>query len=62
MLDLLKDFDNYVDDDMDMATKRLISYVKKLKLKRSEVDKYIDLYPERIYKIIYKMRLYDVFA
>ena len=62
LLDLLKDFDNYVDDDMDMATKRLISYVKKLKLKRSEVDKYIDLYPERIYKIIYETRLYDAFA
>ena len=43
LLDLLKDFEQYVDEDM-------------------VVDKYITLFPDRVYKYIYEMRLYNVFA
>lgn len=62
LLDLLKDFEQYVDEDMERATARMCAYIKGLGLKRTEIDKYIGFYPDRIYKYIYEMRLYDTFA
>jgi len=62
LLDLLKDFDKYVDEDIQYTSKRLIEYIKEKNIKQNEVDKYIGLYPDRIYKVIYEMRLYNVFA
>lgn len=62
LLDLLKDLDRYVDDDMSAAEKRICAYVKGLGMKRTEVDKYIVLFPDRVYKYIYEMRLYNAFA
>ena len=62
LLDLLKDFEQYVDEDMVAATYIISSYIKKIGMKRSDVDKYITLFPDRVYKYIYEMRLYNVFA
>lgn len=62
LLDLLKDFEQYVDDDMNGATKRIITYVKELGLMQVDIDKYIGFYPDKIYRIIYEMRLYNAFA
>ena len=62
LLDLLKDFEQYVDEEMDAATFIICSYIKKIGIKRSDVDKYITLFPDRVYKYIYEMRLYNVFA
>ena len=62
LLDLLKDFEQYVDQDMVVATGIISSYIKKIGMKRSDVDEYITLFPDRVYKYIYEMRLYNVFA
>ncbi len=62
LLDLLKDFEQYVDEDMAAATYIISSYIKKIGMKRSDVDEYITLFPDRVYKYIYEMRLYNVFA
>ena len=62
LLDLLKDFERYVDEDMVAATYIISSYIKKIGMKRSDVDEYITLFPDRVYKYIYEMRLYNVFA
>lgn len=62
LLDLLKDFEKYVDEDMAAATYVISSYIKKIGIKRSDVDEYITLFPDRVYKYIYEMRLYNVFA
>ena len=62
LLDLLKDFEQYVDEDMVAATYIISSYIKKIGMKRSDVDEYIKLFPDRVYKYIYEMRLYNVFA
>lgn len=62
LLDLLKDFEQYVDEDMVVATGIISSYIKKNGMKRSDVDEYITLFPDRVYKYIYEMRLYNVFA
>lgn len=62
LLDLLKDFEQYVDEDMAAATYIISSYIEKIGMKRSDVDEYITLFPDRVYKYIYEMRLYNVFA
>ena len=62
LLDLLKDLEQYIDGDIDEATKRITTYIKKIELYRSEIDKYISLYPDKIYKNIYETRLYNAFA
>lgn len=62
LLDLLKDLEMYVDENMGDAARRICIYAKELRLRRSEIDKYIGLYPDRIYKNIYETRLYDAFA
>lgn len=62
LLDLLKDLEQYVDEDMERSAERIGAYVKGLGMRRMEIDKYIGFYPDRIYKNIYVTRLYDVFA
>lgn len=62
LLDLLKDLEQYVDDDMSAAAQRIDAYIRKLGISRTEVDKYIVLFPDRIYKYIYETRLYHAFA
>ncbi len=62
LLDLLKDLEQYVDDDMSVAAERIGAYIKEIGIRRAEVDKYIVLFPDRVYKYIYEMRLYNAFA
>lgn len=62
LLDLLKDLEQYADEDMSAAAERIRAYIRKLGIKRTEVDEYIALYPDRIYKYIYETRLYNAFA
>lgn len=62
LLDLLKDLEQYIDDDMSSAAVRIGAYVKEIGIKRSEVDEYITLFPDRVYKYIYETRLYNAFA
>lgn len=62
LLDLLKDLEVYVDDDVSDAAEKLCLYVRQLGLRQSEIDQYIVFYPDKIYKYIYETRLYNVFA
>lgn len=62
LLDLLKDLDRYVDNDMAAAAERLIAYVRALGIRQAQVDRYIDLFPDRVYRSIYETRLYDAFT
>ena len=62
LLDLLKDLEQYADEDINQAAERINTYVKELSLSRSEIDKYIGFYPDRIYRYIYETRLYNAFA
>lgn len=61
-LDLLKDIDIYIDDEVADPAGRLIQYIKDEKITKSDIDQYIGQFPDRIYKKIYEMRLYNVFA
>lgn len=62
LLDLLKDLDRYVDNDMAAAAERLIAYVRAFGIRQAQVDRYIDLFPDRVYRSIYETRLYDAFT
>ena len=62
LLDLLKDLEQYVDDDMSAAAERIGAYIRKIGIRRAEVDEYISLFPDRVYKYIYETRLYNAFA
>lgn len=61
LLDLLKDLEQYV-DDMSVAAEIIGAHTKECGIRRTEVDEYIVLFPDRVYKYIYKMRLYNAFA
>ncbi len=62
LLDLLKDLEQYVDEDMSKAAEIISTYIVNAGIRRTDVDEYIKLFPDRVYKYIYEMRLYNVFA
>lgn len=61
-LDLLKDIDVYADDTVQDVSARLAGYIKKENMKQAEVDHYLPLYPDKVYRNLYEMRLYNAFA
>lgn len=61
-LDFLKDIEQYADENDETLSERIRKYIEDAQIKKKEVDCYIDQYPDKIYRYIYEMRLYDVFA
>lgn len=59
LLDLLKDID-IIAEDINHAEIVLKDYIRDNDIKRDIVDKYIEVYPIKIYKNFYKMRLGEV--
>jgi predicted transcriptional regulator of viral defense system len=62
LLDLLKDIDLYADDKNEATTGCIIDYIREEKITQENVDEYISLYPDKIYRNFYEMRLYNAFA
>lgn len=61
-LDLLKDIDTYIDCSAEDASERLMNYIRTESITRNDIDKYISQFPIKVYKNMYEMRLYNVFA
>ncbi len=61
-LDLLKEVDVLSDEDKSEVARKLAAYVAAEKIRQADIDAYIDLYPDKIYKNLYEMRLYNAFA
>lgn len=61
-LDLLKDIDEYADEDENMVRNQLYEYIKRNEICREQIDRYLTYFPLKIYKSIYEMRLEYVFA
>jgi len=61
-LDFLKDADMYIEISKEAFYERIRKYVKEEKIKKADIDTYIKDYPDRIFRYIYEMGLYDVFA
>ena len=62
LLDLLKDLDMHVDEIDTESITKMAKYIVDSKIKRESIDKYLALYPDKIFRIIYETRLYDVIA
>lgn len=62
LLDLLKDIDLYADDKNEETVERIMAYIREEEITQESVDEYISLYPDKIYRNFYEMRLYNVFA
>ena len=61
-LDFLKDYEEYVDDDPEKVSARLAKLVESSGITKEDVDCYISLFTEKVYKNFYDLRLYDVLA
>lgn len=62
LLDFLKDVEQYTDEDNEIVYNCIHKYIVEEQISKKEVDLYIEQYPDRIFRYIYEMRLYDVFA
>lgn len=62
MLDLLSNLDSYLDYDYDEARKCFQKYIELHNIKRSDVDKYIRMYPLTAFRFYYELRLDNVLA
>ena len=62
LLDFLKDVEQYMDEKSEKLYNRIKRYIEDEQIRKNEVDLYIRQYPDRIFRYIYEMRLYDVFA
>lgn len=61
-LDLLKDIDLYVDEKNEKIVERIIDYIRKENITQESIDEYISLYPTKIYRNFYEMRLFNAFV
>ena len=62
LLELLKDLEQYYDISFENVCERLKKYVLTENIKKADVDKYIEDFPDKVYKNIYRTGLYNVFA
>ena len=62
LLDFLKDIEEFADQSIKEYTELIKNYIIKLKITKEKIDQYINQYPDKIFRIIYEMRLYDVLA
>ena len=63
LLDLLKDVEEYTDYECEEEAPDLIRrHIIRNKIRRADIDKYIENFPLKTYKSIYDLRLTDVFA
>lgn len=61
-LDLLKDIEVYADELDKTVEMHLAKYIRDEKMRQEDVDQYLTFYPDKVYRNLYKMRLYNAFA
>ena len=61
-LDLLKDVELYADEENADTRELIVKYIRDNSITMEKLDQYISLYPDKVYKNLYEMRLYHVFA
>lgn len=62
VLDLLSNIEKYSDISKEGTAKRLKKYIEEENISKKKIDTYIKEYPDRIYKNIYEMEIFNVFA
>jgi len=61
-LDLLCEIQQLSDESEDVISNRLREIIRTQNISKEDIDKYIALYPVKVYKNFYEKELYDVFA
>lgn len=61
-LDLMKDLDRYSELSHEELSARIQKYVIQQRISKQEIDRYLPIFPEKIYKSIYETELYNVLA
>lgn len=62
LLDFLKDIEEFADQSIKEYAELIKDYIIKLKITKEKIDQYISQYPDKIFRVIYEMGLYDVLA
>lgn len=62
VLDLLSNIEKYSDISKEGTAKRLKKYIEEENISKKKIDTYIKEYPDRIYKNIYEMEMFNVFT
>lgn len=62
LLDFLKDYQLYKDYEVRNGKEIIINYIKNNNITKGQIDKYISLFPDKTYKTIYELELYNVFV
>lgn len=60
-LDFIKDIDLYTDYKSSVCKEIVLAHIQKNLITQKMIDQYIANYPDKIYRIIYEMNLYDAF-
>lgn len=61
-LDLLKDVELYADEENDDTRELIVNYIRDHSITMEKLERYICLFPDKVYKNLFKMRLYNAFA
>ena len=61
-LDLLKDVEIYTDEENEDARDLIVKFILNNSITMEMLNCYIGLYPDKVYRNLYEMRLYNVFA
>lgn len=61
-MDLLKDIEQYSEIEKADLSDCLTDYVRRFNITKSQIDEYLPLYPDKIYKSIYETGLINVLA
>ena len=59
LLDLLSDIYTYSDDGLKSATPRVRKYIQDENIKRTDVEKYLSVYPKELYKNMEDMKFLE---
>lgn len=61
-LDLLKDIEQYNDETPQNAKKIIADYARSASITKERIAPYLQYYPDKLYRSLYEMELYDVLA
>lgn len=62
LLDILRDYDKYSELSVCEAEKKVSAYITEKEIRQSDFDKYLSAYPDKTFRTVYEMRLYNVLA
>ena len=60
LLELLKNLDAYIDGNYEDAKAKIYDYILRNQIGKSDIDRYIRIFPDKTFRFYYEMRIDDV--